>query len=169
MSSKSVLGFLDDLPGINDDIHYYAPIAVFGYVGYRKRFDLKLDLVPQIVPTQEGVTLTPLELIVLALIFASFTSAIMNKSREMLEILNKDNSYRVVYNTMGGIGLILGSCLLLIHLESLYIIHQQEIYAIGIIGLIVGFYQSLIIFGALSIVATGILEAILSSLYKIAT
>lgn len=83
MSAQTVQSLLDELLNMGDSRYLYAPVAVFGYIGYNQGFDFEF---PTRLMTHVGiVTATPLELTIFSAILVSPSIAFIKRGEDGIE------------------------------------------------------------------------------------
>lgn len=87
MSVGTAQSLLDELPNMDDNRHVYAPVIVFGYIGYQQTFNLELPM--WIIPFIGVRTSTPLEMAIFSAALVSLSAAFVKQGGEGLELNEK--------------------------------------------------------------------------------
>lgn len=147
MSVQAARSFLDDIPSVGENKVVYTPVAVFGYIGYRYGFELELFLPTWIITADEIIATTPFEMVVVSLVVASFTIALVEQGDVDIthDLGSQKTPFEIASNFMLFLGLFGGFTVALLHIWSLYSIYVTGIYSDTLIGLLLSLYQLLVL------------------------
>lgn len=87
MSVGTAQSLLDELPNMGDNRYIYAPVIVFGYIGYQQTFNLELSM--WIIPVIGVRASTPIEMAIFSAVLVSLSAAFIKRGREGLELNEK--------------------------------------------------------------------------------
>lgn len=144
MDIQSVWSYLDDALNVAEGKVYYTPVAIFGYIGYRRGFGFELSL-PTAIITSQDIVMTALHLTIYSMVLVSLTLALINEVTPDRESGSSTSSNQIVSGPsvfpilLGFVGM------LILHGWSLYAIHMTKIYSGTIIGLTLSLFQLLLI------------------------
>lgn len=143
MSAQMARSFLEDIPNVADYKLLYTPVAIFGYIGYQRGFDLELSLPTWFFASQDFVA-TTFHLIILSMTLTALTVALMQKGDIEREHGGSKGPFRIASDLVLGLGLLGLLAVLVLHIWSLYSIYMTQIYSETLIGLILSLYQLLV-------------------------
>lgn len=150
MSVQAARSFLDEIPNVSENKLVYTPVAVFGYIGYRKGFELELLLPTWFFTSQKGIVTTPFEMVVFSIVIASLTIALLERGKTKERDSHPKTPFQIASDFILFLGFMGSLVVLLFHVWSLYSIYVTEIYSETFVGLLLSVFQFLIVIDSFS-------------------